>query len=559
MKKLLSVLLVLAMLCVSAAAMAETYTAEGQGNNGTVKVEVDVADGKIAAVRVVEHKETAGICDAAIERIPAAIVEKQSLAVDTVSGATNTSKAILAAVEAAVTEAGLDAEAMKTASAEAVELQQLADDHCQTVVVGAGGAGITTAVELKRGGNDVVLLEKMAITGGSTTLAATYFVVTNTESQIAGGMETSVEDYVAHELAIDPALDAERLTTLMNKSQETLNWMNELGADLTRPLSYYQVGTTDGSSIGPALMRAFNNAIETYGIDLRLENEATEIIVEDGAVKGVKVVTPEGWYNLYADNVVLATGGYASSDEVVNKYAPQWASLPYITAAGCTGDAIVMAEQIGAKMERLDAVKLNPSVHCENGKNVSVSAARAVGGIMVNMNGERFCNDYEPDYTTLSLWMMEQEGDYVYTVADQKAVAANKRIQQFVEMGYFLVADTVEELAQKMGVPEENLVKTIETYSKSVQNGVDEQFGRASNMGTDFTTAPYYASVTQPGRLATIGGIVVNDNVQVVKEDGSVFENLYAVGEVSYTATHNTGQAHNVYFGRLAAAHILSK
>lgn len=299
MKKLLSVLLVLAMLCVSAAAMAETYTAEGQGNNGAVKVEVDVADGKIAAVRVVEHKETAGICDAAIDRIPAAIVEKQSLAVDTVSGATNTSKAILAAVEAAVTEAGLDAEAMKTASAEAVELQQLADDHCQTVVVGAGGAGITTAVELKRGGNDVVLLEKMAITGGSTTLAATYFVVTNTESQIAGGMETSVEDYVAHELAIDPALDAERLTTLMNKSQETLNWMNELGADLTRPLSYYQVGTTDGSSIGPALMRAFNNAIETYGIDLRLENEATEIIVEDGVVKGVKVVTPEGWYNLY--------------------------------------------------------------------------------------------------------------------------------------------------------------------------------------------------------------------------------------------------------------------
>lgn len=559
MKKILSVLLVLAMLCMAAGAMADTYTAEGQGNNGAVKVEVDVEAGKVTAIRVVEHSETAGICETAIERIPAAIVETQSLAVDTVAGATHTSKAILAAVEAAAAQAGLDVEAMKTASAAQAELVQLADDHCQTVVVGAGGAGITTAVELKRGGNDVVLLEKMPMTGGSTTLAATYFVVVNTKEQLAAGIEANMEEYLAHELELDPDLNVERLTTLLNRSQETLDWMNELGADLTRPLSYYQVGTTDGSSIGPALMRAFNHAIDTYDIDLRLENEATEILMDNGEVKGVKVVTPDGWYNMYADNVVICTGGYTSSEEVIERFVPTWAGLPFTTAVSSTGDGILMAEKVGAQLSHMDQIRLNPSVHSQDGKNVSLSAARAVGGIMVNLNGERFCNDYEPDYTTLSLWMMEQEGDYVYIVCDQKAVDANKRVQQFVDMGYFLVADTVEELARKMGVPEENLVKTIETYSKSVQNGVDEVFGRASNMGTDFTTAPYYAAVTRPGRQASIGGIVVNDNVQVVKADGTAFDNLYAVGEVSYTATQNSGQVHNVYFGRLAAAHILSK
>lgn len=143
MKKILSILLCLVMaLGLAVPAMAEgytagTYTASADGNNGPVTVEVDFDDSAITAVRVTEHAETAGICETPIERIPAAIVENQSLAVDAVAGATNTSNAILAAVEDCVKQAGGDPEALKGAveSAPAEELEDMTTD---VVVVGGG-------------------------------------------------------------------------------------------------------------------------------------------------------------------------------------------------------------------------------------------------------------------------------------------------------------------------------------------------------------------------------------------------------------------------------------
>ena len=149
-----------------------------------------------------------------------------------------------------------------------------------------------------------------------------------------------------------------------------------------------------------------------------------------------------------------------------------------------------IVDQIGGKLSNMDIVRLNPSVHSENGVNSSLSAARAEGGIIVNQQGLRFCNDYYPDYTVLSKWMMEQEGDFVYILIDQTAMDKSKRLQGFKEKGYFIEADSIEELAKKMDVPEENLKQTIEKYQKAVETGVDEEFGREHNLSIDFTHAP---------------------------------------------------------------------
>ena len=152
MKKKIVAIMACAMMLLSAGASAEmtagTYTGEGQGIGGAVKVAVTVEGGAITAVEVVEHAETAGICDPAIEKIPAAIVAAQSLAVDTVTGATVTSKAILAAAE--------------QAEGETIEMTT------DVVVVGAGGAGVAAAVEANDNGASVVLLEKLTQIGGTT-------------------------------------------------------------------------------------------------------------------------------------------------------------------------------------------------------------------------------------------------------------------------------------------------------------------------------------------------------------------------------------------------------
>ena len=148
MKKLLSLLLTLLMLCMSFCAAAEVYTGVGQGISGDVPVTVTIENGVICSVEVGENAETAGIGTNAIEQLPAKIVETQSIALDSVSGATITSNAILAAVEAALTEAGLDVEAFKAAP-EAAELAQGETETTDIVIVGAGMAGLMAAYELQ--------------------------------------------------------------------------------------------------------------------------------------------------------------------------------------------------------------------------------------------------------------------------------------------------------------------------------------------------------------------------------------------------------------------------
>lgn len=534
------------------------YTQPAQGNNGPVTVEVEIADGAVTRVEVVENSETEGIADKPIAEIPAWIVENQSLAVDAVSGATNTSNAIVEAVALCLEEAGLDAEEWKSRTVE-VQHQAKEDVTCDTVVVGAGGAGMRVALELADNGQNVILVEKQSMVGGATSLAATYFVAVDTTYQQEDGMKISIDDYVAQTAETNPDIDSDRLRLLLENSQESLDWLNGLGTNITRTLSNYQVATEDGSSLGAAIVKAMSGALEQSTVDLRLDTEAVEILTEDGAVTGVRVRDAGGEYAVRADAVVLATGGFVSGEEAVEKYAPEWAGLPSTSAAGSTGEMYGLVEQIGGVLSNMDVVRLNPSVHSENGVNSSLSAARAEGGIIVNQQGLRFCNDYYPDYTTLSKWMVEQEGDYVYILIDQTAMDNSKRLQGFKDMGYFLEADTLEELAEKMNVPADNLVKTVEAYQEAVRTGVDE-FGRTNNLSIDFSNPPYYAVTTSPGLQVSLGGILVDDSLRVQKQDGTSFDNLYAVGECTDDGLFGCAPTNiNITFGKMVADEILAK
>ena len=562
MKKILSLMLMLAMLCIAAGAMADTFAAEAQGNNGPVKVEVDVQDGAVTAVRVVEHKETAGIADAPIEKIPAAIVATQSLNIDVIASATNTSNAILNAAAAALTEAGIDAEAWKTKEVAAdAPAAKTEDITVKTVVVGAGGAGMKTAIDLTKAGHDVLLIEKQSMVGGATTLSATYLVVMDTKQQKDAGVATmSIEDYVAKQLKLNPDFNAERLTAMFKDSQNILDWFLGIGADFTRPMSYYQIGTSDGSSLGVEMVSKMKAELDKTGVNYRLNTKAVSLIEENGVIKGVVAEDEGGQYNIYAENIVMATGGYGASQEAIAKYSPKWTGIPSTTAAGNTGDGHAMLEAVGADLEQIDNVRLNPSVCTTAGAAVSLSAARTAGAIMVNTNGERFCDEYITDYTTLSGHMMAQEGGMCYLVMDQVSIDSSKRLQGFVETGYIKKAETIEELAAIIGAPVENLKNTLEVYGSYVKAGEDKAFGRTMYMNTALETAPYYAAHTQPGVQVTLGGIKVDDNLNVVKTDGTAYDNLYAIGELAGDGLFGGAPTTiNIFEGGQVAAQILAK
>lgn len=539
-----------------------TYTASAQGNNGPVNVEVVVENGAVTAVTVKEHGETKGICDAAIEQIPAAIVAGQTLKVDTVSGATNTSKAILNAVTAALTEAGLDVAAWQTREAgQTGTVAKTEDVTVSTLVVGAGGAGMKAAIDLTKAGHDVLLIEKQPMVGGATALSATYLVVVDTDMQKNAGVATmSVKDYVAHETKLNPDFDANRMTALFEDSQNIHDWLLSIGADFTRPMSYYQIGTSDGSSLGVEMLRVMKAELENAGVNLRLNTKAVSLIEENGTIKGVVAEDEGGQYNIYAENVVLATGGYGASQEAIAKYSPKWVGMPSTTAKGSTGDGHAMAEAVGADFEQMDNVRLNPSVYSDGNVNVSLSAARTAGAIMVNGKGQRFCNEYITDYTTLSGYMMEQEGDYCYLIMDQVSLDSSKRLQGFLTSGYIEKADTIEELAQKIGVPANALKETVKTYGGYVKEQNDKDFGRTLYMNTALETPPYYAAHTQPGIQVTLGGVKVNDELQVVKTDGTAFSNLYAIGELAGDGLFGCAPTTiNIFEGGQIAKTILAK
>lgn len=560
MKNIVSILLALLMLCATACGTAEVYTQSAPGNNGPVTVEVTIEGDAVTAAAVTEHAETAGIADAPIEQIPSAIVSSQSLNVDTVSGATNTSNAILNAVAAALTEAGLDAEDWKAREAAAADTARSEDVTVQTVVVGAGGAGMKAAIDLTDAGHDVLLIEKQAMVGGATTLSATYLVVLNTELQQAAGMTIDTEGYVAKQKAANADVNAERMLAMFNDSQRIHDWFIKIGADFTRPMSYYQIGTSDGSSLGVEMVRAMKAELENAGVNYRLNTRAVSLIEENGEIKGVVAEDAGGRFNIYAQNVVLATGGYAASQEAIAEYAPDWVGIPSTTTAGNTGDGAAMAKAVGADFEQMDNVRLNPSVYSDGQVSVSLSAARTAGAIMVNMNGERFCDEYITDYTTLSGHMMAQEGDYCYLIMDQVSLDSSARLRGFYEAGYIVSADTVAQLAELIGVPAENLEATVSAYGGYVRAGVDEAFGRTMYMNTELATAPYYAVRTQPGIQVTLGGVKVNDQLQVVKTDGTAFDNLYAIGELAGDGLFGSAPTTiNIFEGSQVASQILAK
>ena len=418
-----------------------------------------------------------------------------------------------------------------------------ADLNCGTVIVGAGGAGVRAAIELKEHGKNVCLVEKMPFIGGSSNLAASYFSVINTKEQRAAGKGGSLEGYIATHQKVNPNLSAERVKELQSGGQEALDWLNSLGANITRPISSYQIAQAEGRSLGSTIMSVMSKKLKEVGVTPILNTKAIKINVKGDTVTGVVVENKAGEkYTINAPNVILATGGFASSQDAVKKYAPQWQGTASTSAKGSTGDALEMAKAIGANLKFM------------------VSVMRAEGGIMVNLDGKRFCNDYFPDYTQLSKWILKQKNGEVFVIVDSKAMNKSKRMQGFRDKGYFIVADTIPELAKKMGVPVKNLAQTIKNYQEAVRTGEDKEFGRKFNLSIDFTQPPFYAAKTKPGIQVTLGGIEVNKEFEVINNEGKPIKGLYAVGEVAHDGLFGSSPTVvNTVFGKKVADYIIKK
>ena len=585
--KLLSVLLVVVMLAGLAAGCGQkapaaasgasytagTYTGTADGNNGPVTVEVTVSDTAITEVKVTEQAETESIAGPAIERIPQAIVDNQSLAVDAVSGATVTSTAILTAVADAIEQAGGDVEALKNVAVSGGEAAQVGDKSADVVVIGAGGAGLCAAIEAKdQGAESVILLEKMASIGGTTFTSQGVVGAYGSKLQAEMGIELTFEQMYDNLMSnasyhLDPALT----TITLEKSGETIDWLMER---VGLPFTDVKVGYGPYQMMhalpngGADMMEPFSSSIEEAGVELMLETRATELVMnEDGSVAGVKAETAGQSFTISAKSVIICTGGYAYNPELTALFSPELAGTFGIGFPGATGDGIIMASNVGAATTHTDdmmCVLKDYEIMAEhNGTSATASNAGFMSlpnMIMVGADGTRFVNEKDQGYMTQKLNspifdQMHKDGlGYVWTISDQAAIDASGRTKRGLDLEY-VTADTVAELAEKMGVDAAGLEKTINDFNSYVDAGYDEEFGRIGDQLTTKLTAPYVALAQVPCEIITYGGIARNADAEVLRADGTSIPGLFVAGEASANSAYMGFTLANCFaWGRIAGA-----
>ena len=622
MKMLLALVLCLALtltvsLALAAGYTAGTYTAEANGNNGPVKVSVTVSADAITAVEVTEHAETPGLSDPAISNIPAAIVEHQSLAIDTVSGATNTSNAILTAAAEAIALAGGDVDALKAATVEAAPVEDVEATY-DVVIIGGGGAGLTAAITAAQNGASVVLIEKAAALGGNTLIAGQGFNAADPERQGAMEMDSALLETLKGYLDLDPADFGDFGDTLVTVQGQIKEYLASGKTNLfanpeLHMLHCYMGGTRtglDGTVISPdlALVDVFahnaldglkwvesigggwndttstilgamwprshglatGNVIPTLeqaarenGVEILLNTAGKELTMEDGKVSGVIAKNGEATVTLHANkSVVIATGGFAANAPMVCQYNNYWPGLSDTMAstnsANLTGDGIVMAQAIGADVTGMGFAQLMPSSHPVDGSLFTGVWGSAETQLFVNKQGKRFVNEYA-ERDVLSKAALEQEDGLFFIIADKEIVDQYAdRLETLESTGCIYLADTLEELAEKMGVPVDAFVETVNKYNEYTLAKHDPDFGKEF-FGNPIDEAPFCATPRSPSLHHTMGGLKINTETEVLDTNGNAIPGLYAAGEVCggiHAGNRLGGNAMTDFlvFGRIAGA-----
>lgn len=593
-KIMLAVTLCLALVLTGSFAMAAgytagTHTAEAAGNNGPVKVSVTVTADAITEIAVTEHAETAGLSDAPIKNIPAKIVEYQSLAVDTISGATNTSKAILTAVEAAIAQAGGDVAALKAVEIVKAPVEDVEATY-DVVVLGGGGAGLTASISAAQSGAKVILVEKTAALGGNTLIAGQGFNAADPNRQGKMTMDPGLRQELESYLELDPAdfgAFAEVLETVKGQIKEylvsgetyqfdsielhmlhnylgskrtgldgtviepdlaltrvfaenalaSLQWLESIGAGWED-----QTITILGALWPRSHMLSTGNVIPTLeaaaleaGVEIVYNTAATELIIEGGKVAGAKAVTNDGAnVTLHANKgVVLATGGFAANAAMVAEYNNYWPGLTdsakTTNAPTLTGDGIVMAKAVGADLTGMAFTQMIPTASPADGSLFTAVGGSAEIMAFVNKEGKRFVSEYE-ERDVISKAAFEQEDALFFIIAD-KDLASTVDYSGLEAAGYVYSANTLEELAEKIGVPADTFVAEIERYNSFCTTGVDEDFGKPY-FGPPIDEAPFVATPRSPALHHTMGGVKIDTETHVLTEDGNPIPGLYAAGEV---------------------------
>lgn len=435
----------------------------------------------------------------------------------------------------------------------------------QIVVIAAGPSGLSAAVQAAEDGADVMVLEKQATVGGAANMGMGPLGI-GTRYQKQSMIDISVEK--AFKMFMEYThynVDARLVKRYFEQSAETIEWLEDMGVEFEGAFRYFpkseatwHIVKTD-TGIGPRAASFMNKALyakaQELGVKILFETPAKKILMEDGHVAGVLATDKDGnEIEIACKAAIICTGGAGCNKEMIEKETGYVHGKDMFNFAipGIMGDGLRMAWEAGA--DKLP-VRIEQAASVVGVEDLPGSVANIFGqpNLLVNMHGKRFMNEDDMQNATyLSNAVSHQKGRTGFSIVDSSIVKYYMRngvdnvslvrpdpdVSDFIEgvklaqehgNTGLIVADTIEELAEKAGIDVDNLVDTVDEYNDFCDS-VDEEFFKSKQFLRPLIKAPYYCAKICPGGYGTVGGIRINENCEACDKEFEPIPGLYAAG-----------------------------
>jgi fumarate reductase flavoprotein subunit len=436
------------------------------------------------------------------------------------------------------------------------------DETYDIVVIGAGAGGLSAAVQAAHNGNSIAVLEKMDMIGGSSALAEGHAAFESSEQEKRGIVVTkdeAVKSYIeySHWRANPEVVRAfvdNAATTVEKLRAEGIEYVDVTVTAVDQPDEKRTWHLPEGEIAKVCETLAAN--ARKLGADIFLGTAATRLVMEDGHVAGVIASDSDGnIVRLGCRAVIVASGGFAANPEMMAKYSrfDHAEEIINVGGAGNTGDGINMALEAGADTFGLGLLMLVPVVR---GKTITshVNTAGSQPYLWVNSTGRRFVNEIVGlNFADAGNVLASQPGGFAFTVIDQDSIAHLEKDGCEIGLGLFVLtgtkltrlreeietdvvageiafkSDTIEGLAEEMGVDPATFAGTVAEYNEACRTGRDGGMRKAKYL-FPVEKGPFYAIKMEVGILVSIGGIKVDGDLRVIGKDGEPIGGLYAVG-----------------------------
>ena len=467
-----------------------------------------------------------------------------------------------------VASIGLAYLASTAAYATQTEPTVVPEQDCDVIVIGAGGAGLSSAVSAAENGAKVIVVEKMPFIGGNTVLAASFMLGIPKDNRIEA--ERLESDMIREG---GRTLDATLMKRVVTESDDVVNWLREHGANLeafclTRDqnmkascraddgdgtISRRGIQPANGGYIGEEIIKALLHGIDVHRIPIQTHSSVQSISLnKEGCVSGVVIENVEGEKrHLKAPAVIIATGGFCANEGMITQFTKDTEGLQTTNSPAATGDGIRMAETLGAETIDMNAVTIHPTTLPFSGLIIP-RLARVNGAILVNDEGERFADELAPD---LSTQIQTKNHGRAWLILDQALLDSMPVLASYARSGYFIRGNSDLELARGIRVPAHKFRETLQRYRNFVDLEKDGDFKRRV-LTSRLDHAPLYAVSVRPGIHTSLGGLRVDNESRVLTKHGAI-PGLYAAGEVTggilgKSRLEGAGLTSALVYGRIA-------